>query len=568
MMWFLFFIFVVADATVYVVGPNAPYTQIIYKGQAISVQSANTFTSIGGVPFYTLAPGDIVYIIAKPSRQPYREKILVSTVGTSTQRISVIGIPDQNGNLPIIDGANATQSTLLRDRWGGGSGAQYSEALYVVGISLQSGNNDIQPAYIDIANLEITGGSGSNYFTDENGVRLQYGEGASGIRIFCSKYVRIIGCNVHGNDDGVFAKPSEYFGKTEFLELYNNSIWGNGVPESFLYHNTYIESDRAIYSGNYYGGLVDGAYGSDLKDRSAGTVISYNYFASPASRFIDLVEPQDGYNFWGNSIYYGVDFVYGNIFFQESDSGPIHYGGDQYDNNAYRTRTLYFYHNTYVYISDITDAYKQYLFQVDTNTAVIDVRNNVFAFLPRTSGSAHTVFYMTASSNTDNQAEGQWIFGVNWVPDDWSMSIDTFRGNTTGTNNFIVAPANNGDPGFFNVTQANLVPRNNSALVGVGAPLSPAITSNILGGDFTPNMQYVPGGGYTSRSSWGAGSDIGALWAGTVTSTFVTTGRAASTSSGFGTGSDGTSTGSTTSEMESSASVITVSLLLVFFILL
>jgi len=100
--------------------------------------------------------------------------------------------------------------------------------------------------------------------------------------------------------------------------------------------------------------LIDGAYGSDLKDRSAGTVISYNYFGSPASRFIDLVEPQDGETYWGTSPYYGVDFIYGNIFFQAPELiGAIHYGGDQYISSSYRSKYLYFYHNTYALIFQI-----------------------------------------------------------------------------------------------------------------------------------------------------------------------------------------------------------------------
>jgi len=159
---------------------------------------------------------------------------------------------------------------------------------------------------------------------------------------------------------------------------------------------------------------------------------------------------------------------------------------------------------------------------------------------------------MTSSSNTDNLPEGQWYFGVNWVADGWEMSIDAFAGNYTGSNNFIV-PSSIPDPGFINATLANLIPTNNSALVGVGGALSPNITSNILGGDFTPTKQYI--NGIQNRSSWGVGSDIGALSSGSTGGGRVTTGTQSGISSSTGTQSTGGVSTSTT-ESESSDSII------------
>ncbi len=59
---FLSFFIYLSCATVYVVGPNAPYSQITYNGSTISVTSSNSFTTIGAVSWYTLAAGDTVYI--------------------------------------------------------------------------------------------------------------------------------------------------------------------------------------------------------------------------------------------------------------------------------------------------------------------------------------------------------------------------------------------------------------------------------------------------------------------------------------------------------------------------
>jgi hypothetical protein len=57
------------------------------------------------------------------------------------------------------------------------------------------------------------------------------------------------------------------------------------------------DSDRVIIEYNRYGPQGVGAIGSQLKDRSAGTVIRYNDFEQAAQGWdIDLVEPQDLYD--------------------------------------------------------------------------------------------------------------------------------------------------------------------------------------------------------------------------------------------------------------------------------
>src|ERR1700678_4062843 len=127
-----------ASAATYDVGPNQNYA------------------TLGAVPWYTLAAGDVVNIHYKSGC--YAEKFLISTQGTSwANPITVQGVNDPaTGNMPCITGLNAVQSTTSHDRWSGSANAQYSESLYVVGISLQSAASN-GPAYVILNNLEITG---------------------------------------------------------------------------------------------------------------------------------------------------------------------------------------------------------------------------------------------------------------------------------------------------------------------------------------------------------------------------------------------------------------------------
>jgi hypothetical protein len=75
-----------------------------------------------------------------------------------------------------------------------------------------------------------------------------------------------------------------------------NYFYDNGSPDSYLEHQSYTESDGVVYEYNHFGHMRAGARGSQLKDRSAGTIVRYNYIeGSPSGWMLDLVEPENGY---------------------------------------------------------------------------------------------------------------------------------------------------------------------------------------------------------------------------------------------------------------------------------
>src|SRR4029453_10639399 len=93
-----------------------------------------------------------------------------------------------------------------------------------------------------------------------------------------------------------------------------NYFYDNGHPGSYREHQSYTESDGGTYEYNHFGPMRAGAMGSQLKDRSAGTVIRYNYIErSPSGWMIDLVEPENGYAALGARPTYRQTFVYGNV---------------------------------------------------------------------------------------------------------------------------------------------------------------------------------------------------------------------------------------------------------------
>src|SRR5262245_320619 len=71
------------------------------------------YSSIGAVPWTSLTAGDTVRIHWRSAVQggDYHEKINISGQGTADAPIQIIGVRGPNGELPVINGANATTST-------------------------------------------------------------------------------------------------------------------------------------------------------------------------------------------------------------------------------------------------------------------------------------------------------------------------------------------------------------------------------------------------------------------------------------------------------------------------
>src|SRR5688572_18235478 len=61
--------------------------------------------TIRSVPWEDLGPGDIVEIRARDT--VYKEKIVLGGRGAAGNPITIRGVPDSMGRLPVIDGANA-----------------------------------------------------------------------------------------------------------------------------------------------------------------------------------------------------------------------------------------------------------------------------------------------------------------------------------------------------------------------------------------------------------------------------------------------------------------------------
>ena len=72
------------------------------------VGPGKALTSLFGVPWKSLKPGDVVNIYPKPGG--YKEKIQISESGTAGQHIVIRGIPDPlTGALPVLEANGAVE---------------------------------------------------------------------------------------------------------------------------------------------------------------------------------------------------------------------------------------------------------------------------------------------------------------------------------------------------------------------------------------------------------------------------------------------------------------------------
>jgi Domain of unknown function (DUF4394)/Calx-beta domain len=480
-----------ARATIYDVGPGFAKTRL------------------RDVVWDQLQPGDVVNI--HPTPGDYHEIILLSQSGTAAQRIVVRGIPDAQGKLPVIDGAGAIMDPNIH---------LYYNSIKGLGVILVSLNNHtaygISPSYIDIESLEVRNGHTPYTYTD-GAVTNSFSAFVAGIYIEHSHHMAIRGCDLHHNGLGIFAN-SKYGGlgtSTQDILVEHNWLHENGNIGSFREHGSYIESVGATYQYNVVGPQLPGANATGIKDRSSGAVVRYNTFINVGGNYMMMfVDP--AYPLQYSRPDYRETFVYGNTFYNTANgaSSLILYGGDQPVYSHYRQGTLHFYDNTVVMIGDAQPFRSLNVFDLPLKVITggaptnekLDLRNNVFASLPLTPGSAPLKAYLM---NTD--VVGTLNLGTNWVSPGTQLSTST-PANITGATNLIYGDAVGANqPGFLNSSMLDFRLAASARSVDAAGPLAPAVTANTLGLDLTPYEEIGPVLASHPRAVLGAAADLGAF---------------------------------------------------------
>lgn len=451
------------------------------------VGAGQAITTLSGISWSSLQAGDTVYI--HPGT--YHEKINISGQGTESNPIRVIGVLDGDGNRPVINGENATTPSSADYRWTDPALVQINCLVSIMPSA------SLLPTWVEIKNLEITGARVYNTFTAENGSIYNYGAFASGIYIRSVQHVLLKNCYIHNNNLGIYnwtgSGDAAYDGLSSDLIISGNNFINNGRYQGYGEHQIYTEALRTTIEYNHFGPNTSGAYGSQIKDRSGGTIIRYNYFDenSELGWMIDLVEPENGWDAIGTTDLYKQTFVYGNIFRRTRNHELlIHWNGD----NAASTRgravvdggKLLFYNNTVIDVSNSTDVWDGFYRVVSSRggsgdcltqemPGVVDMRNNIFA----SQAAGSNGYLVPLFDDCDNANH---VFGKNFATIGYGLGTVATR---TGEEKIISGAT----AGFVTASDYHLAA--GSAAINAAETLPIEATNNYLGLDLTPNFQYM-----------------------------------------------------------------------------
>lgn len=354
------------------------------------------------VPWQSLKPGDVVNIFYRP--EPYRHKILLSERGTAANPIVINGVTDANGNRPTIDGAGAR--TINPSHWH----SAYRTTIILINKSQVTGSYGVNAEHYVIKNLRITGARARNSFVHDGGSE-SYLDSSRGIWSAGGQEISLEGMIIEDNGSGIFIQAADDPGAlSKHWEIRGSKFEnnGNGSRDHQIYFQAVSDPGRYnIVEGNYFGPATSTCVCAQLKTRSTGVVIRYNYFES-AARTLDIVEAQDAIpewmyrNYTAQDIldYYRSSHVYGNVINNEgAASRPLHFGADTLDHDAtWGTGSrpnesamrgdgspTYFYFNTFRMNHD---GYRGDLFDAENNNSngptphpgTVEAWNNIFRF--------------------------------------------------------------------------------------------------------------------------------------------------------------------------------------------
>ena len=480
-----------------IMGPTTIDCTHVGSGIDYAVGPGQAYASLGEVPTETLKGGDTIRIFYRA--EPYREKIMIGGKGTPADPIRVCGVAGPNGELPVIDGADATTRPESDFPFEG----HQVRGVVVIGHR----HDDLyeeEPGPFVFEGLAVTGGAPDNQFTDTFGATQSYAEAAAGIFVQRGRGITIRGCDIFGNANGMFIGTSSAPDATYDVLIEANYVHDNGVPGSDKQHNIYNEAIGVVHQFNHYGSPRTDSGAGNVKERSAGVVMRYNFIEGGA-HMIDLVDAQEAKLTTVPLESFHESFVYGNILKLDGLSGSmVHYGGDSGLFEDYRKGTLYFFHNTVVVdTSQQGDYDTQAILELSTNEETLWSRNNVLFATVEPTSLRPVVILGQRDSATHGVADmsGDWVSsGVTpymMIPD----VPQTFDGEIAG----LVPQLPGALPDFVDMAGEDFRPSSASALIGAGVSLMSSLPDT-----YWPHYSYALHQQATARDD-NAAPTVGAL---------------------------------------------------------
>lgn len=418
------------------------------SGTEYNVGPGQEYAAIGDVPISDLGPGDTVRIHWR--EEPYRETLLISAQGSAEDPVRICGVRGPIGERPVISGEGATtpQST--------GQQAMWNDLALV--LFMRKPTDDWETYYphdIILEGLDLQGAHIGVPFTNVDGEASEWYNGSACISILRGKNITIRDNEISDCGFGIFAKSTDLDSEqvTNVL-IEGNYVHSNNPQVEVGVHNVYVQAFGAVYQFNHFGPPL----GADnIKDRSTGTVIRYNWIEPAGDINIDLVEAEEHKLTAVQDPAYRTALVYGNLIQQVFGSVPLHYGADhlELENVPYfRKGTLYFYNNTLTMADPEYDLepWSRGMMRVTTVEERVEVFNNILDY------RGNAVLFELMSFNepfSHFEQGGHVVIGTNFIRGDWVrnykdeqpdvaaqmiLGADGELGILEGTENFVHTP--------------------------------------------------------------------------------------------------------------------------------
>ena len=271
------------------------------------------FESIGEITeLPSLVPGDQIVVHWRPGA--YHEKFCIAGEGgTEQQPLMLIGVPDpETGMLPVMDGINAIAPSSV-EYWNG------PRSLIQVGGAV---NPEGMSHHVIIENMHLQNARIPYTFTHWNGLTQEYLPNAACVLISMAGMVTLRHSELENCGNAIFVGGAT--GTHDVLIQGNHIMGGAGPQGPNLEHSIYSECRGITFTENFFD--LPRGVGHNVKDRSSGTVVSYNWIYG-GNRMLDLVDSNNP-DIIGDPRYRDT-YVYGNVILQPSqphlNHNMIHY---------------------------------------------------------------------------------------------------------------------------------------------------------------------------------------------------------------------------------------------------
>jgi hypothetical protein len=513
--------------------PRECYVDPAFKGGDYEVGAGKQYHTLQSTPAAnSLTPGSIIRVwntdTTGTNPSTYHEYYQIASTGTATQPVILCGVPDSTGNLPVIDGSNATaQAGVSTDGAAAGSGII---SVWAGGYGRATPYGHWQdgsagPSYVSITGLRIVHGTPNyNYTPPGGGTPTPYGGFTACLNIRSGAYIDMGGNQMDTCGLGVFTDDngnSGWVDITQLVTITGNDVRNAGISGDNHEHAAYVQTWYALLQGNLWEAYNPQAAGSDIKWRGVEGIFRYNNIASGAQRLFDLVEEQDATSFITFEGFLGLpgdtncddnaycqgdtlspnilagyqesfqkDFIYGNELYGTSAVQQIHYLADNISGMSVRNGTMYFFSNTLDAAQEVFDTGSNGDGNYGFFPGRVDARNNIlWPTISPFNGAQIQMAFGTESSiimsaTTNLMKAGTFtiqpsIMGALWgynTMEGWSNKCD-------GTCQWPLSiPL---DPHLYGLTNANflttatqpynpttMIPPAGSAAINAGAPLT------------------------------------------------------------------------------------------------